>query len=245
MRNTVNILGVNIDNLTMDQALDNIREFLQQDKTSSVYTPNSEIIMEARSNSELKEILNTGDLVTADGAGVVLASKILSTKLIQKVSGFDLVKECLLHLDESYYLLGGIPGVAEKAINNISKDYPGAVISGYMHGYFKDEDEESIIKDINTSGASIVIVCLGAPKQEKWINKNAQRINAKVCMGVGGSIDVFAGHTKLAPEFMRKSGFEWLFRLYMEPRRFMRMTRLPIFVLNVIWVRLKQILRLI
>jgi len=230
----IRIHGVMMDNVTMDEALEYVMGRLGGSGTAKVYTPNSEIMMQAQRDPELKEILNRADLLIADGAGVVLASRILGIPLKEKVSGIDLVKRILENAAKrpvSLFILGAKPGVAEMASQNIMSGYPGAEVKGAHHGYFSAEEEDSIIEKINGSGSEILLVGLGAPKQEKWIHRNASRLNCKVAIGVGGSIDVLAGTAALAPEFMRKAGLEWLFRLIKEPRRFKRMLDLPRFML--------------
>lgn len=230
----INIHGVMMDNVTMDEALGFVVERLDGPGIAKIYTPNSEIMMQAQRDSELKEILNQADLLIADGAGVVLASRILGRPLKEKVSGIDLVKRVLEYTEKrpvSFFILGAKPGVAEMAAQNIMSRYPLAEVKGTHHGYFDAEEEDSIIDKINDSGAEILLVGLGAPKQEKWIHRNAPRLNCKAAMGVGGSIDVLAGTASLAPEFMRRAGLEWLFRLIKEPRRFRRMLDLPRFIL--------------
>lgn len=237
-----NIHGVMIDNVTMAEALESVLTMLDETGSHKIYTPNSEIIMQATRDAELKTILNQADLLIADGAGVVLASKILKKRLKEKVSGVDLVKQLLINTNKrpaSFYIFGGKPGVAELASINIVSEYPHANIVGFRNGYFNDEDEEGIINDINRSKPEIVLVGLGAPKQEKWIHQYAQVLNCKVLMGIGGCIDVFAGTASLAPEFIRKAGFEWLFRLIREPRRYKRMMDLPRFVMLSIKRRFK------
>ena len=239
MRDTVNILGIPIDNVNMDKAVDIVKGFLAEDRVHAIYTPNSEIMMEAQRDQNLKEILCEGDLLIPDGAGVVLASKILGHKLPERVAGFDLVCRIFelpseLKEDISLFLLGAKPGVAEEAAANIINKYKGVNIVGCHHGYFQEDEESKIIDQINASGAQILLVALGAPKQEKWIHKNKDKIKARICMGVGGSLDILAGRSTRAPEFYQKHGLEWLYRLYKEPWRYKRMLDLPRFMLTVL-----------
>lgn len=238
-----NIHGVMVDNVTMDEALARVMAMLEGNSPGKVYTPNSEIIMEATRNPELMDILNGADLLVADGAGVVLASRILNQPVSQKVSGIDLIKRILINTDlrpVSFFIFGGKPGVAEQASINILSEFPRANIVGFRNGYFSSEEEEEILRKINEAKPEIVLVGLGAPKQEKWIHENARKLNCKVLMGIGGSIDVFAGTAQLAPEFMRKAGLEWLFRLMKEPRRYKRMLDLPRFMMLTIKERLRK-----
>ncbi len=239
MRKRVNIAGINIDNITMKQAVERIYSFISSNENHSIYTPNAEIMMEGITNKNLSRVLNSADMLVADGAGVVLASKILGKKVIQKVSGVDLAKILLASPAKiKFFLFGGKPGIAEKAHANIICDFPAAEVVGTRNGYFTDDDTEAIIDQINQSGADILFVCLGAPKQELWIDANKDKLNVKACLGVGGTLDVLAGNVKLAPDFFRNHGLEWLYRLYKEPRRFKRMLRLPKFILYVIGIRI-------
>ncbi|MGI6085714.1 MAG: WecB/TagA/CpsF family glycosyltransferase [Acetivibrionales bacterium] len=242
MPGKVNVHGVMIDNVTMNEALDKVLCMLNGQVPNKIFTPNSEIIMQANREPELKNILNSAQLVVPDGAGVVFASGLLGNKLKEKVSGIDLVKRILINTKirpTGFFIFGGKPGVAEKASINILSDYPNAKIMGFRNGYFDESDIPKIIKQINESKAEILLVGLGAPKQEKWIHKYSSELNCKVLMGIGGSIDIFAGTAKLAPEFMRKSGFEWLYRLIKEPKRVKRMLDLPRFIL----LTLKKIIK--
>lgn len=233
MPEKINIHGIMIDNVTMDEALDRVSELLDGKTAGKIYTPNAEIIMQSYRDSELKKLLNDADLVVPDGAGVILASRILGTKLKQKVSGIDLVKKMFINTDKraiSFFILGGRPGVPEQAAINILSEFPKARILGYHNGYFDDDEVPDIINEINSKKAEVLLVGLGAPKQERWIHQHAHEINSKVIIGVGGAIDVFAGKVTLAPEFMRKAGLEWLYRLIKEPSRYKRMMDLPRFM---------------
>lgn len=241
MRSTVNIAEVSVDKVTMEQAVGKVRSFLEEDRVHTIYTPNAEIIMCAHRDPEFRKVLNEADLVIPDGAGVVLASRILKTPLPEKVSGVDLVRNTFEAFSGEHlkcFLFGGKPGVAEKASENVKKAYPGIEIVGCRNGYFSKDDVAEIIDCINSSGADMLLVALGAPKQEKWIHEHKDKLKVKVCIGVGGTIDVLAGVSDLAPEFIRRHGFEWLYRLYREPRRFKRMLDLPRFIMLTISLRL-------
>lgn len=242
MRKTAEILGIHVDYITMQEAMDKLNSFLDEDRVHAIYTPNSEILMEGYKDPSLKDILNRADLLIADGAGVVLASRILGINLPEKVSGVDLTRNSF-SMERSrkirYFIFGGKPGVAEAAAKNILEKYPQVEIAGYRNGYFSPEDEPDIINSINSSNADILLVALGAPRQENWIHKHKSSLNVKVCIGVGGSIDIFAGTAKLAPEFIRKNGFEWLYRLCQEPWRYKRMLKLPQFIFTVLLKKLR------
>jgi N-acetylglucosaminyldiphosphoundecaprenol N-acetyl-beta-D-mannosaminyltransferase len=241
MRKTVDILGVPVDSITMSEAVAKIGTFIEEGGVHAIYTPNAEIMMAAQRDSELKDILTKADMLTADGAGVVLASKLLGRSVPEKVSGVDLVGEIFNTYKQKglrCYLFGSKPGVAEAASEKITKDYPGVSIAGFRNGYFTDAQIDEIVDGINASNADVLLVALGAPKQEKWIFNNLRKLNVKVCIGVGGTLNILAGTAQLAPDFFRRNGLEWLYRLYKEPRRAIRMLDLPRFMLRVILAKI-------
>lgn len=238
MEDKVNILGVGVDMVNIDSAKDRILQFLNEDGLHKVYTPNSEIIMAAYKDEDFKSVLNNAELLTADGIGVVYASKILGRPISERAAGYDIACRVLDEIkgtSHSVFLFGGKPGVAEIAKEKLEEQYPGLKIAGLRNGYFKPEEEPEIVDEINNSGADLVFVCLGAPKQELWINKYADKLCAKVAMGIGGSLDVFAGTALRAPEFYCKHGLEWFYRLKKEPWRAVRMLALPKFALTVLF----------
>ena len=238
MSSKVNILGVKVDKVTIDEASDKIMEYIKvKDRVASVFTPNSEIIMMGYRDSEFRDILNESELLTADGIGVVYASKIVKNPIKERAAGYDIACRTLEKLAEiggSVYLFGSKPGVAETAGENIVKKNPGIKIAGYSDGYFDEEKEKTIIANINRANPDLVFVCLGAPKQEKWIAAHRGELPNAVYMGIGGSLDVFAGTVKRAPEFFIKHKIEWLYRLGKQPSRFVRMLDLPKFGFKVL-----------
>ena len=211
-------------------------EFLGEDKLHSVFTPNAEIIMAAYRDKEFADILNRSELLTADGIGVVYASRILKKPISERAAGYDIACKVLEKINGSghkLFLFGGKPGVAEQARDRLLEKYPELNIVGMRNGYFKPEEDAEIVTEINNSGADIAFVCLGAPKQEKWIDAQRNNLNVKVAMGIGGSLDVFAGTAERAPAFFCNHGLEWLYRLYKEPWRIGRMMELPKFAVTV------------
>lgn len=232
----VNILGAKIDRLTMEEAKEVAMSFFDSEGKKVIYTPNSEIILYASRNEEYMHKLNSADLMIADGIGVVYGAKILRNKLPERVAGYDLLREILPIMAKkefSLYLLGAKPTVAEKAGENLLKEYPGIKIAGCHDGYFKDD--EAVIKDINDKKPDLLLVCLGFPKQENWIYDNREKLEVKAMIGAGGCLDVFAGIVERAPEFYCKHGLEWFYRLKKEPWRFKRMTALPVFIIKVMF----------
>lgn len=237
MRNQVKIMDIPIDKVSIEEALDRVKGFLIEDTLHVIYTPNPEIVMAAQGDSVLKEAIEGADLVIPDGIGLIYASKIMKTGLTQRVTGIDLMGEMLNLCNrekKSIYLLGGKPGVAQIACENILKKFPFIQIAGKQDGYFEEGEIPRIIQEINDSKADILFVALGAPKQEKWIYSNYDNLKVKIAMGVGGCVDIWAGTAKRAPLIYQKLGMEWFYRLLKEPSRYKRMMVLPKFMLKIL-----------
>lgn len=231
----VDVMGVRFDNVTMDEAISTAKVLLSGDGPSYVVTPNSEIVYEAMADEGLRDLLNSADLVLPDGAGVVLGSKILKTPLKQKVAGVDFADRLLGVLAETggrVYLLGSKPGVAELAAKKMLDQHPGLQICGVADGYFQDEGP--VIEAVNAANADVLFVCLGAPKQEKFMAAHQKDLKVQLMIGLGGSLDSFAGTVKRAPKWMIACNLEWFYRLLKEPWRFKRMLRLPKFLWAVV-----------
>lgn len=231
----VDVMGVRFDNVTMDEAISTAKVLLSGDGPSYVVTPNSEIVYEAMADEGLRDLLNSADLVLPDGAGVVLGSKILKTPLKQKVAGVDFAGRLLGVLAETggrVYLLGSKPGVAELAAKKMLDQHPGLQICGVADGYFQDEGP--VIEAVNAANADVLFVCLGAPKQEKFMAAHQKDLKVQLMIGLGGSLDSFAGTVKRAPRWMIACNLEWFYRLLKEPWRFKRMLRLPKFLWAVV-----------
>ena len=243
MRKMTQILDVPFDALTMTEAVEKVMGFLADDKQHYICTPNPEIVMEAQQDKELMKILREADLVVPDGIGVVWASRYSEILLTERVAGYDLTQNIFSRIagkNESVYFFGGAPGVASTAARQMKKVYPGLKIVGGHNGYFDAEEEKKIIADIKRLSPSILLVGLGAPKQEKWIYEHLEEVGAKVAIGVGGSFDVMAGNVKRAPKLFRKLGLEWFYRLITQPTRWRRMMRLPKFALTVLTKQKKR-----
>lgn len=237
MRNTVDILGVKIDKITAPEAVDRAVGFVKEGNAAMMFTPNPEIIMAARGDDEFQSVLNSADLCTADGIGVIYGAKIMKTPLPERVTGFDTVCavfERLKDTDCGVFLFGAKPGVAEKAAEEIKSRYAGIKIAGTHNGYFKEEETPAIVDEINASGARLVLVCLGMKKQELWIYNNRERLNVGLCMGLGGVLDVFAGDVKRAPDFFVRHNLEWFYRIAKQPSRIIRCLALPKFLVTVL-----------
>ena len=234
------IMELQFDNITMEEALDAAKALLQGEHAARVVTPNAEIAYEALHDENMRTLLNSAELMLPDGAGVVLASKILKTPLKQKVAGVDFADGLLGVLEttgQSLYLLGSKPGIGELAAQKMMQKHPRLRIAGIADGYF--QDEAPVIDKINASGADVLFVCLGAPKQEQFMARHQKALHVKLMAGLGGTLDSFAGTVKRAPRWMIRLNLEWLYRLIKEPKRFKRMLRLPKYLWAVVCKRIR------
>ena len=230
----IDVLGVGFDNVTMDEAVSRAMDFLAEEGTHYVATPNPEIVEVCRENPTARAAVNGADLVLPDGIGVIKGAAMLGTPLRERVPGIEFAARLMARMAEegrSLFLLGAKPGVAEEAARRLTVQYPGLRIAGTHDGYF--QDDAPVIEAIRRSGAEAVFVCLGAPKQELWMARNGAATGARLLCGLGGSLDIFAGNVERAPQFWREHGLEWLYRLCREPRRIGRMMKLPLFLVHV------------
>lgn len=230
----INVLGVGFDNVTMAEAVERGMELLRGEGCHYVVTPNPEIVEICREDVEANAAVNGAALVLPDGIGVIKGAAMLGTPLKERTPGVEFAAHLVERMAEEgkrLYLLGGKPGVAELAAKNLTAKHPALQIAGTQDGYFKDD--APVIETVRASGADCVFVCLGAPKQEKWMKKNGEATGAKLLCGLGGSMDVFAGTVERAPKFWCDHGLEWFYRLCKEPRRIGRMMKLPLFLVHV------------
>ena len=225
----INVLGINFDALDPKQALECGASLLEQTGFHYVVTPNPEFILAAEKDEEFRQVLNHADLVLPDGIGVVYSAKLLGTPLKGRVPGVEFAEGMLAELDRRggrLFLLGAKPGVAEQAGQNILEKHPNIVLCGTQDGYFKDE--LAVVRQVADAKPDLLFVCLGAPKQEKWMARWGVHTGASLAIGLGGALDVFAGNVERAPESWQKLGLEWAYRLKKEPKRITRMARLPL-----------------
>ena len=217
------ILGLPLDNLSMDQAIDAI--LTPAARLRQVSFINVDCVNLSHRDPAYRNALVNSHLRLADGIGLRIAGRILRSEIRQNVNGTDLFPLLLARLaasGQSIFLLGGRPGVAADVAVWAQANYPGARIAGTAHGYFAPHEEGALIERINQSGAAILLVAFGAPRQEKWIERNAGRLRVHAALGVGGLFDFYAGRIPRAPQWLRELGLEWTFRLYQEPGRMWR-----------------------
>ena len=244
--NKLSIMGVRINNITMNEVMDIIKTKISNNKQYIIYTPNTEFVMMCQKDDEFMELMNNSDINIPDGIGLIYASKIKKHPLKEKVAGFDLSVNLLKLANENslkLFVVGGKPGVAEKAMENVHEKYPNIDIVGIQHGYFKGthlgknghEEELKVLENINKAEPHILFVGFGAKKQEQWIEYNKDKIIAKIIIGNGGTLDGLAGNVKRAPEIFIKLGLEWFYRLMKEPKRITRQILLPIFMFKILF----------
>ena len=223
----INILGVAFDALTLGEAEERADALLCSGAGGYIVTANPEIVLRCREDAAYAAAVNGAKLVLADGVGDLCAARILGTPLPGRVAGADLVPRLLARLAErggSVFLYGARPGVAERAGESLQSACPGLRIAGTENGYISDET--ALLEALEREKPDLLLLGLGAPRQELWMAENRQRTSA-VMIGVGGLLDVFAGDIPRAPETWQRLGLEWLYRLLREPRRFKRVIRLP------------------
>ena len=239
-KDRINILGVGFDNFSMSEAVAEAMALISRHGSAWAVTPNPEIVMLCRENAALAEAARNAALVIPDGIGVIFGAKILGTPLKGKLPGIDFASALMDELAKSsgsIYLFGAKPGVAEKAAQTLLAEHPGIRVVGTHDGYFTDD--APIIAEIQAANPDLLLVCLGAPKQELWMQANAEKLHVGMMIGLGGSLDVFAGEVRRAPKLWQMLGLEWLYRLLKEPKRIGRMMKLPAFLLAVIGQKIR------
>lgn len=240
------MLGVWIDNIDFDEAIEKICQFIKNGKPALVVTPNVDHIVKLQRDHEFREIYKNASLIIPDGTPLLWAARLLGSSLKEKISGSDLFPRlCEVAAKKGYrlFFLGGRGNVAFEASEILKAKYPGLQIAGVYsppYGFEHNEMENlKIVNMIKKSGADILFVGLGAPKQEKWISNNMSEYHVAVSIGIGASFEFAAGHIIRAPLWMQKAGLEWFWRFMMEPRRLWK--RYFVEDLAFFWLILKQI----
>jgi exopolysaccharide biosynthesis WecB/TagA/CpsF family protein len=218
----IHLLDIEFDNINMGEAIQNFADDIDSDKKRKVFFVNSDCFNKGVNNKKYLDLLKGSDYILPDGIGVLLACKMLKVGLKENVNGTDMLPflcETATRNNYSIFLFGAKPGVAALMSQNLLKVYPSLQIVGKRDGYFTDTTEKEMIKEINSLKPNILLVALGVPHQEQWITKHFDELECNLMFGVGGLFDFYSGRIKRAPRWMRETGFEWLFRLKMEPVR--------------------------
>lgn len=229
-------LGVDVSPLTYEGILNEVDARILEGKPSTIIAVNPEKIMTAQKDATVKRMINEATFQIPDGVGVLLASRLKGGKIRERVTGVDMMGKMVEHAAHKGYpvfFYGAKEETVTKAIANFRLKYPELQVAGYANGYIKEETQ--LVSQIAASGAQVLFVALGSPKQELWIERNMANLpDVMVYQGVGGSFDVFAGTVKLAPDFYRNNGLEWLYRLMSDPKRLKRQLNLPKFLLKLL-----------
>ncbi len=216
---SIPILGIPVTPFkSYEDAVKSVRDRIHHGHKTICMAVNPDKIYQAKRDPKLKAILDSANIRICDGIGVVFAAWFLNRKRIFRCTGIDLFSKLLrtsIQEEWKVFLLGASPESNEGTYNKIIEQYPNLQIVGRHDGYFKDSEE--IIKDINSSGADLLFVAMGSPRQEIWMIENFQRLNISFCMGLGGTFDVISGATKRAPRIFRRTGTEFIYRLLSNP----------------------------
>lgn len=218
----------------MEQAVQRVTTLLERRRFAHVVTFGSEMAMFARRHPAYKQAVNAADVVVPDTVGILYAARMLGRPLPERVAGVELVDRICRVCARSgtgVFLLGGAPGVAEAAAHTLRTGHPSLDVTGTQDGYFTSTEQPAVLSAIASSGAGLLLVGLGFPRQELWVREHAADLQGIVCIGVGGTLDVLSGRLARAPAFMRRLGLEWFYRLMREPHRFRRQLVLPQFAL--------------
>jgi len=229
--------------MDMQGALEFIDKLIRSDqKGNYVFAINAEKIMAIQKDAFLKSMVENAALLLPDGVGIVLGAKWLYGLKVTRITGVELMLELCKEAELKGYkifIYGAEEAVNKNSVEQLKLVYPSISIVGRCNGYISEEEMESLIKRINDSNADILFIALGSPKQEKWIQKYLPVLNTKICLGIGGTLDVISGKSKRAPENIQKLGLEWLYRLIKEPKRIRRQIIYPVFITKLALERFK------
>ena len=229
----VNILGYPLDRVTLQQTKSIFEGLLSSaTKTNLVLTADSNAFVSAATDPDYQRVFAEATLITPDSAGPVWALSRVGKPVPGRVSGVDLLEvlcEISASSGPSIFFLGSAPGVADVAVANLKEKYPKMVIAGIRDGYFDKGQDREIAKAIAETKPDILIVAMGMPRQELFILDTAEIINAKIGIGVGGSLDVHSGTVKRAPKFIQQVKLEWAWRFLLNPKKFAKVKNLPVF----------------
>lgn len=222
------ILGVGVDGLTLEQAVERALRLMDERRGAYVCTPNPEMLWLCRRDGTLRGIVNAADMILPDGVGVLLGARLLGRPLPERVTGYDFACALMARMHGRVFLLGGKPGVAERAARTIRTRFPAATVAGVCDGYSGEDD--GLIRRIEAAEPELLLVCLGMGKQERFMAQLAGNGHIGLMAGLGGTLDVLAGDIPRAPALFIRCRLEWLYRLLREPKRIGRVMRLPLYL---------------
>ncbi|MGC4942193.1 WecB/TagA/CpsF family glycosyltransferase [Kribbella sp. DT2] len=224
----VDVLGIHVSVTDMDGTVDTFGRWIDGGERHLVCVSDMNALLHARADAELTEVYNTSGLTLADGMPLVWAGKKAGFDRMARVCGPDLIERVMAEAAQrgwSQYFYGGADGVAEQLRDNFVARHPSLVVAGVYSPPYRTlsaEEDAAIVDKVNAAGPDIIWVGLGAPKQERWMAEHRDRLDAAILIGVGAAFDFHTGRLDRAPVWMQKSGLEWSYRLYKEPRRLWR-----------------------
>ncbi|MBR4749782.1 MAG: WecB/TagA/CpsF family glycosyltransferase [Abditibacteriota bacterium] len=233
----VKLLDIYVDDVSLDDVLDRVTVWCREKGPHQIVTADAYMVDMASKDEDFRRLMLSADLVTPDSSGVLLASKIAGTPLKNKASGCVIAESlCRISGRENLriYFLGASEKANSGAVKNMQAKYPDMLVAGRHDGYFDPGDSQSLAEEIRDSGADVVLVALGIPKQEFWIRDFLPSTGASVGIGIGGTFDVLSGNVKRAPVFLQKLYLEWLYRFFQAPKKSYKLGRLPGFFLKVL-----------
>lgn len=219
------VFGLPVDRVDLDGAVERCRALIEAREPAPLVSLNAAKVVALRNDRRMRELVERSALVLADGMPVVWASRLLGDPLPERVAGVDLMERLFALAEErgyGIYVLGARPDVLDRAIARIRALHPRLEIAGYRDGYFADEEGGEVAAAIGAARPDILFVAMSSPRKEYWIEEQGPSLGVPLLMGVGGSIDVWAGLVSRAPLWMQRTGLEWLYRLAQEPARLWR-----------------------
>lgn len=247
MQKRLKILNIWVDPVTRAEAIQRVSDMLRSgQRPHSIFASNPEKSFSVPKDPDLHKVFEQADLLLPDGIGMVWAAQVLHGACLERIPGSEFIEDiCRLAAKEGYkiFIYGAEEEVNRESARVLKKRYPGLLIAGRANGYSSTAEMPDLIKRINESGAEILFLALGSPKQEKWFATNQDKLtHVRVVQGIGGTLDTIAGKVKRAPEFWCRHSAEWLYRLLTEPRRIKRQKVLPLFLIKVLGAKISRIL---
>jgi N-acetylglucosaminyldiphosphoundecaprenol N-acetyl-beta-D-mannosaminyltransferase len=245
MNERVTLFGCNIDNVSMEETLERVEDFVRAGRPHQHVVVNVDKLVKASRDEDLRRIINACDLVNVDGMPVVWASRLLGKPLKERVAGIDLFEALMRRAADKgwrVFLLGARPDVVREVAATYARRYPALVLAGVRDGYWQGKDAEAgVVRQVRDSRADLLFVAISSPRKEQFLGQYQDEMRIPFAMGVGGSFDVAIGRVKRAPAWMQQAGLEWFFRFLQEPRRMFR--RYFIDDMEFIWLVIKEAAR--
>ncbi|WP_431237373.1 WecB/TagA/CpsF family glycosyltransferase [Mycolicibacterium aichiense] len=244
MTDRIELMGCQIDNLTMEETLQTIEGFVNSGTHQQHVVVNVDKLVKASRDEDLRRIINECALINVDGMPVVWASRLLGKGLKERVAGVDLFEALMERSAEKawrIYLLGAREEVVSGVKGLYERKYPGLIVAGYRNGYWKPDEEAAVVDQITAARADLLFVAISSPKKEQFLGRYQAQMKVPFAMGVGGTFDVAVGKVKRAPVWMQKSGLEWFYRFLQEPRRMFR--RYFIDDMAFVWLFINEVAR--